>query len=287
MSAGPSTTEADDIIASIPVDAGSASHKPTEEEDEAFLTMRRGRHKGAEKHSNTASDFVKSLVFGGLDGIVTTFASVAALTGGSLPIPVVLSLGFANLIAEAISMGMGDFVSSQAEFNHQVAERKREAWEFENYPEGEIEEMIDHLVSRGFEKGDATEIIQIIGQKQHKDFFVDFMMIEELGLEIPDDPRGPMKEGLVTFGSFLAFGSVPMWVYVIVFGAGYKNQGGTFGIACAATAITMFGLGILQGWLTKQNKIKAGIYMLLNGAFATVCAYLVGWGLESAIGNGC
>ena len=45
------------------------------------------------------------------------------------------------------------------------------------------------------------------------DFFIDFMMSEELDLEVPDDPWGPTKDGVWTFVSFLLFGSVPMWAY--------------------------------------------------------------------------
>lgn len=70
-----------------------------------------------------------------------------------------------------------------------------------------------------------------------------WQMIEELGLEIPDDPWGPAKDGIVTLISFIVFGSVPLWVYVILFGAKYANEDGVFGIACAATVITLFALG--------------------------------------------
>lgn len=68
---------------------------------------------------------------------------IASTKGGSLSTEVILTLGFANLIADAISMGLGDFLSSKAEYDHLVAEKKREAWEFENYPEGECKEMVE------------------------------------------------------------------------------------------------------------------------------------------------
>ena len=86
--------------------------------------------------------------------------------------------------------------------------------------------------------------------------------------------------------SFLAFGSVPMWSYVITFYAGYKSRGGVFGIACAFTALTMFLLGVTQATITKQNRLQTGVLMTLNGSLAAASAYLVGWGLEHAIGSG-
>ena len=77
-----------------------------------------------------------------------------------------------------------------------------------------------------------------------------------------------------------------MWSYVITFYAGYKMRGGVFGIACAFTALTMFLLGVTQAAITRQNKLKTGLLMTLNGSLAAASAYLVGWGLEVAIGSG-
>ena len=74
--------------------------------------------------------YIKSIVYGGLDGIITTFAVVAAVAGGELEVGVVLLMGFANLIADSISMGMGDFISTKSEIDFQTAERAREKWYF-------------------------------------------------------------------------------------------------------------------------------------------------------------
>ena len=83
-----------------------------------------------------AGKYVKSLVFGGLDGIITTFAVVAASVGGSLSSDVILLMGFANLIADGLSMGFGDYLSSQAEVDYTKAEHRREKWELEKLPRG-------------------------------------------------------------------------------------------------------------------------------------------------------
>lgn len=59
-----------------------------------------------------------------------------------------------------------------------------------------------------------------------------------------------------------------------------------FGIACAFTALTLFMLGVTQAQITKQGRVKTGLLMTLNGGLAAAAAYLIGWGLEHAIGNG-
>ena len=237
-----------------------------------------------EDHGGFGSDYVKSIVFGGLDGVITTFSTIASAYGGKQSIQVVIILGLANLVADALSMGVGDFLSSWAEFQHLVAEKKREEWEFDNFPEGERAEMVAKLVDeKDFERADAERIIGIIGAKEHRDFYVDYMMHEELGLEIPDDPWAALKDGTTTFISFCVFGAVPLIVYVICWAAGMNDQGPIFGIACAFTFVTLFLLGMLQGAITRLNIWRAGLYMAVIGSLATAAAFLVGWGLGKAI----
>jgi DNA damage-binding protein 1 len=61
---------------------------------------------------------------------------------------------------------------------------------------------------------DATSIIEIMSRNPK--FFVDHMMVEELGLMTPDGEESPAKNGFVTFVSFLAFGVVPLIGYIVM-----------------------------------------------------------------------
>lgn len=63
----------------------------------------------------TIRDYAKSIVYGGMDGIVTTFAVVAGAVGGNLGIKPILILGFSNLLADGFSMAVGDYLSSTTE----------------------------------------------------------------------------------------------------------------------------------------------------------------------------
>ena len=87
--------------------------------------------------SGDANDYVKSLIFGGLDGIITTFAIVCAIVGADMNVSAIITIGVSNVIADGISMGLGDYISSKAEYGAVQAEYAREKWELENYPEGE------------------------------------------------------------------------------------------------------------------------------------------------------
>lgn len=236
-----------------------------------------------EDHGGAGSDYIKSIVFGGLDGIITTFAIVAAVAGAGLSVEVVIMMGFSNLVADAISMGVGDFLSSKAEQDFIFAERRREAWEFENFPEGERQEMIELYVGKGFKQADAETIINTMGQEQYKEFFIDHMMVQELNLMVPDADDNPAKDGFVTFLSFMAFGSVPMWFYVIFRIADWHSKGSQFAVACVATAFTLFCLGVFKAKITRQPRLKQGLLMLVNGVLAAAAAYLIGYALEELL----
>ena len=138
---------------------------------------------------------LKPVIFGGLDGILTSFAIVAGSAGGGLDPTVVLVLGFSNIFADALSMGVGEFLSSKANNEWILSEKKREEWELENYREGEIQEMVDIYVEKGMSYEDAKLVIETMAK--YDDFFVDVMMQQELELQVPEENhvQESMKEG--------------------------------------------------------------------------------------------
>ena len=99
-------------------------------------------------------------------------------------------------------MGVGEFLSSKATNEWILSEKRREEWEMENYPEGEIQEMIDIYTSKGMSTEDATLVIKTMAK--YKDFFVDIMMSQELELQVPEEDhvQESLKEGCVMFASF-------------------------------------------------------------------------------------
>lgn len=108
----------------------------------------------------------------------------------------------------------------------------------------------------------------------------------ELGLSVPDGTETPALDGLTTFISFIVFGSVPMWTYVVCVYGGKASGATTFYIACATTVLTLFSLGYVQAMITGQHRLRTGALMAVNGGLAAAAAYLVGWGLEQAVGTG-
>ena len=234
-----------------------------------------------ERHQREAGKYVKSLIYGGVDGIITTFAIVAGVVGANLDFNVIIILGFANLLADGLSMGIGDYLSSKSEREYEQGEREREEWEVEHYPEGEKKEMIEIYEDKGMSSEDAQTIIEIISK--YPKAFVDIMMAEELGIIETDD--SPIKNGVATFLSFAVFGFVPLITYVIAQLITYlrDNPSLSFLLACILTGLTLFVLGSLKVKVTGKNFIRSGLEMLVLGGIAAAAAYGIGFGLRALI----
>ena len=71
-------------------------------------------HKEPKDAYGLLQHYVADLVYGGTDGVLTTFAVVAGITGGALSARAVVIVGLANLLADGLSMGVGNYLSIRA-----------------------------------------------------------------------------------------------------------------------------------------------------------------------------
>nr|CCA18517.1 conserved hypothetical protein [Albugo laibachii Nc14] len=223
--------------------------------------------------------FIKSAVYGGLDGIITTFATVTSVAGSGLPEIVILIIGLAHLVADGLSMGLGDMLSSQAEAQLVRHERQREEWEFENYPEGEMEEMIALYEKKGISTEDAKLVVETLAK--YKQAFIDIMMVEELNLMPLDDEDSTLTGGVITFLSFMGFGIIPLLSYLLNLIPGLRmgSRVALYG-SCVLTVVTLFVLGAVKGNFVGQNWWKSGVSMAFNGSVAAGCGWLIGYLLQ-------
>jgi len=233
-----------------------------------------------EEKAGYGGDNIKAFVFGGLDGIVSTFALVAGLGGADVKISVLLAVGFAKVFADAFSMGFGEFTSATAELENAMRLRKREEWETENYLDGEIKEMAELYMEKGVSKEDAVDILSRMAK--YPGLFVEHMMVVEHGVMAPDedDRWAPVKQGFVCFMAFVIFGLVPLFGFIVLYavqGEGSGSMSQVLWIAYGLTAVTLFVMGLTKARLTGNPKyLKSGAIMVLNGTIAGGVAYLIG-----------
>ena len=226
---------------------------------------------GKASRVSSGAKYLKSGVYGGLDGIVTTFAVVAGVVGANLAASIILIMGFANLIGDGISMAIGDYLSTKSEGEYYKSKKESEVVEMLKNPKRKKEEIEKVLISKGFKKSDAKRISEIISK--NKNFEADTILHDELGLVYEN--VHPEKNAVVTFFSFLIFGMIPLLIFVIaaVFNSNIPNQ---FFWASLLSGISMFTLGAVKSRVTKKSWVESGIQTLVVGGIAATAAYFVG-----------
>lgn len=224
-----------------------------------------------EEHGGVGDQYLGDMVYGGLDGIVTTFAVVSGVAGASLGPGVVIVLGLANLLADGFSMATGAFLSTKSDQEYYQREWQREAWEVEHFPEGERAELFEIYKKRGYSAEEAAQMVQI--QSRQPERWIKAMMIDELGML--RDERKPLVSALATLISFVVAGSVPLLIYLI----GLFTEiapAVSFPVSLALSGVALFGLGAAKVLVTQRNPLRSGMEMLLVGSLAAGVAYLVG-----------
>jgi VIT1/CCC1 family predicted Fe2+/Mn2+ transporter len=236
------------------------------------------QHLEDEHQQTMLSEHIKELVYGGIDGIITTFAVVAGFTGATammgddgaltIPVTIVLIFGLANLFADGFSMGVGDFLSSRAEKKLFEKEQKKERGEIKNNISFELYETVEILKDHGFSKEDAEQLAEIYSHNTK--FWVDFMMRYELDMSQPS--QSPARGALITFTSFIFFGAIPLLPYMF----DIPSFDGQFFMASLFAAIALAILGFVRARFTRENVMRSMTEIVGLGMIAAFIAYFVG-----------
>lgn len=225
-------------------------------------------------HRHSTGKYIGDFIYGANDGIITTFAVVAGAVGASLSPVVIIILGFANIFADGISMGVSNYLSIRSEHDYAKAQREKEEWEIEHLREIEIDEIREIFERKGFKGADLKKAIEVI--TSDKKVWVDTMMKDELRI-LEDEGENPIKHGLATFAAFSTVGIVPLLAYVI---PGVLN---TFWVAVFMGMASLFIVGALRSLVTAVSWFRGGLEMLSVGSGAATVAYFVGNFVEKIV----
>ena len=231
-------------------------------------------HKAGEHKISSLQEFLRQIVYGGNDGIVTTFAVVAGFAGlgaegaAAVGTIAVLLFGIANLLADATAMGLGEFLSARSEQDVYRATRAKELREIETNPEMERAELIEIFTEKGLTEADAAAMTTIL--EKNPDFMADIMMQYEIGMA---DPTGenPAMNGFATFVSFLIFGSIPLLPYFVL-----DPSPETFNLSVIATFLALVALGLLRWRVSNETLTRCVGETVLVGGTCAVIAFGVG-----------
>ena len=215
-------------------------------------------------------------IYGSIDGAVTTFAIVAGVVGASLPMGIVLILGFANLFADGFSMADANYQASKARNEFVQMKRRQEEWEIDNLAEQERDEIREIYREKGFKDELLDDVVRIITSKRK--VWVDTMMKEELGLI--EDEKNPMDSSVSTFIGFNIIGLIPLIPFMVFMVIRIDQRSDAFTYSTIAVLAAFFLVGMIKGQMVKKSMIRSGFITLIIGGIAAVVAYLIGHGLN-------
>lgn len=220
------------------------------------------------------AEYLKEIIYGGNDGIVTTFAVVAGFIGASqgenvlsISYVAVLLFGLANLMADGASMGLGNFLSIRSEKDQYKKELQKELAQMKLNRDLEIEQTKMLLAREGFTKEDSTKLANLYSVNQK--YWADFMMRYELKMAKPEE--NPIYSGFATFLSFIFFGSIPLIPFIFM-----KESSFVFGYAIIFTFFSLFVLGVIRWQVTRLSFLRSVFEIVFVGGISATIAYYVG-----------
>jgi VIT1/CCC1 family predicted Fe2+/Mn2+ transporter len=224
--------------------------------------------------------YVRDFVYGGIDGVVTTFAIVAGSTGAELSSGIVVVLGLANLVADGLSMAVSNFLGTQAEGQLRERVRRTEAHHVKHHPEGEREEVRQIFAAKGFEGRDLDRVVDVITADRER--WIGTMVAEEFGIGSAE--ASAWRAGVATFVAFVGAGALPLLAYLGELLVPGRIERPFLWSALLASA-GFVAIGALKGRVVGRTALVSGAETLLVGGLAAVAAYAIGHALESLAGS--
>jgi VIT1/CCC1 family predicted Fe2+/Mn2+ transporter len=227
-------------------------------------------------HRRVGGGNLRAAVFGVNDGLVSNACLIMGVAGASAGNQMVLTTGVAGLLAGALSMAAGEYVSMRSQREMYEYQIGLERAELDEYPQEEAEELALIYEARGMELAKAREFsTSLIRDPVHA---LDVLSREELGLN-PDDLGSPWGAAIFSFVAFAAGACVPLLPFVIGVAANTALRW-----SCVATGISLFLVGMVLSLFTGRNALRSGLRMLLIGGGAGLVTYVIGNSFGTALG---
>lgn len=212
-------------------------------------------------------NYVRDLILGFNDGLVSVYAVVAGVLGAGFLARDIAVAGVAAGIAGALSMGIGEYLSTKSQAEYYEAERRLEAQHIRDYPELEREELREFFRAKGIEGELLDQVMQRV--TSDPDRFLDVMMREEFGTN-PQVERSPLRAGGIIMLAFVAGAALPIAPFVFL-----EARPGVW----VASGLAVLGLALaggIKGWVSGIGKARSALEMVALGAAAALVTYGVG-----------
>jgi vacuolar iron transporter family protein len=226
-------------------------------------------------HRGDRSGALRAGVFGVNDGLVSNTSLVMGFAGSGAGATVILFAGLAGLLAGALSMAAGEYISMRSQQEAYQREIALEELELRDDPEAEAEELALIYRAKGLDQEEAERVATAI--MKDRDAALDTMAREELGLD-PDELGSPWSAAFSSLFAFALGAAVVVLPYLL--GSGVA----ALGTAIALAGLALFAVGAAIGMLNGRGGLRSGVRQLVVGGGAALLVFLIGHLVGAAAG---
>ncbi|HEY8084025.1 MAG TPA: VIT1/CCC1 transporter family protein [Methylophilaceae bacterium] len=230
---------------------------------------------GASHKHISNSGGLRAAIFGVNDGLVSITLLVLGVAGASREYGIILLTGVAGLLAGAVSMGAGEYISMRSQremFEYQIS---LERDELAQYPQEEAAELALIYQARGMEAQDAKALaLRMISDPE---LGLDTLAREELGIN-PDELGSPWQAAVFSFFAFVVGGLVPLIPYL------FSLQRHALLLCVMLSTVGLFLVGATISLFTGKEALWGGFRMLGIGGLAGLASYFIGHFVGGRIG---
>ena len=220
------------------------------------------------RHRSVGGNALRAAVLGANDGLVSIFMLIMGVAGAAMTSTAILLTGLAGLLAGAISMALGEWISVQSSrelFQRQILIEKEE---IESAPEEEIAELALIYQARGMQEAAAIQLAeQIMSDRENA---LQVLSQDELGID-PEELGGSAWEAAIT--SFLLFamgGILPVIPFAFLSGLP------AIALSAALSAVGLFIVGAAITLFSGRSVFYSGMRQVIFGLLAAAMTYLIG-----------
>jgi len=229
-------------------------------------------HPIQERHPH-GGDWLRDVVLGLNDGLVTTLVFILAIGRVAHPQLVVIALG--ELFAGAISMGLGAYVSARTEHDVLTRQIATEHYEIVHEPEEERDELRNIYYEKGLRGALLETVVRYLTADRRR--WLRAMIRDELGVNTSAVERPAWLRGLIVAGSFMLGAFVPIVPFLFLFPT---PQIWAYGL----TVLTAMLLGVVKAQYTPRGPLYNGLEFLAITTVGALAGVAIGAFLQAIAG---
>jgi VIT1/CCC1 family predicted Fe2+/Mn2+ transporter len=218
-----------------------------------------------EVHRSGRAGWLRAAVLGADDGLVSTASLIIGVAAASVPRGTVLVAGLAGLVAGAMSMAAGEYVSVSSQRDAERADVDLERRELAADPAAELDELTDIYMRRGLDRGLAAAVASRLSEVDP----LGAHLRDELGFSDAARAR-PVQAGVVSAASFAVGAAAPLLAVLLA------PAEARIVVTAVATLILLAVLGVIGGRLGGAPAMPAALRVAVGGGLAMAATVLIG-----------